>query len=350
MGEHKTTHDRRKAQRSTERRNRVREVISAPVRIRGVVGPDRKFDETTTTINFSPTGILIETSSETYYRTMRVVVTLPFDESTAAAQTEQEGRIVRISEPHQGRRTVAIALSQQEETAAAHQNTIHSATPHSATSNSATGHSAAHQEHHHEKEKKSHPGQHQEAPAVTGPASQKDAARATDAVAATNAPLILVVESETTASEFMKTYLTGEGYEVITVQTSAEAHLVLDQRIPSLLIAEVEGKGEDMPGYSLCSHMKQTPRLKPVPVMLITSSAYPSDYAKAHKIGAVVCMAKPFKRDRLGHVVKMLAPPPNASDLSSARNVAPPRQIAKPPVAAHPPAGKKFRLPSVFGR
>jgi hypothetical protein len=186
MGEHKTTHDRRKAARSTERRNRVREVISAPVRIRGVVGPDRKFDETTTTINFSPTGILIETSSETYYRTMRVLVTLPFDESTAAVQTEQEGRIVRIGDLHEGRRTVAIALSQQEETAAAHETTAHPATAHSATA------------HHHEKEKKSHAVKHEDAPVIAAPTEVKEAARATDVVAATNAPLILVVESETT--------------------------------------------------------------------------------------------------------------------------------------------------------
>jgi CheY-like chemotaxis protein len=328
MGEHKTTHDRRKAPRSTERRNRVREVISAPVRVRGVIGPDRKLDETTTTINLSPTGILIESSSDTYYRSMRLSVTLPYDESPTAFQTEQEGRVVRIGEPHHGRRSVAIAFSQPEEKVPAQPAVAH----------------------HQEKEKKSHPAKHEESPVVVAVKQHEPARAAEQVTAATNAPLILVVESETAASEFMKTYLTGEGYEVITVQTSAEAHLVLDQRIPSLLIAEVEGKGEEMPGYSLCSHMKQTPRLKPVPVMLITSSAYPSDYAKAHKIGAVVCMAKPFKRERLGHVVKLLAPPPNANDVAKA--VVPLRPaVAKPPAAVPPPSvGKKFRLPSVFGR
>src|ERR1700742_1877314 len=108
MGEHKTTHDRRKAPRSTERRNRIREVISAPVRVRGVTGPDKKLDETTTTINLSHTGILIETSSDTYYRSMRLSITIPYDKSTRSVQTEREGRVVRISEPQQGRRTVAI--------------------------------------------------------------------------------------------------------------------------------------------------------------------------------------------------------------------------------------------------
>ena len=102
----------------------------------------------------------------------------------------------------------------------------------------------------------------------------------------------------------MKKYLSSEGYEVITVATVEEAHGVLNQRTPSLLIAEIEG--DEKPGFVLCSHCKETPRLKRIPVMLMTSSAYPSDYAKAHSVGAVVCMAKPYKRERLGHVVKLL--------------------------------------------
>jgi hypothetical protein len=45
-------------------------------------------------------------------------------------------------------------------------------------------------------------------------------------------------------------------------------------------------------------------------VLLTTSSGYPSDYANAHSLGAVVCMTKPYKQERLGHVVRLLAPPP----------------------------------------
>jgi CheY-like chemotaxis protein len=81
---------------------------------------------------------------------------------------------------------------------------------------------------------------------------------------------------------------------------------------PALLISEIEG--EELPGYDLCAHVKSTPRLQTVPVVLTTSSAYPSDYANAHSLGAVVCMAKPFRCDRLGHVVRLLAPTPQAME------------------------------------
>jgi DNA-binding response OmpR family regulator len=147
----------------------------------------------------------------------------------------------------------------------------------------------------------------------------------------------------------MKTYLVAEGYEVITAATIAEARGVLDQRTPSLLIAEIEGEG--LPGYALCSHCKETPRLKPVPIMLMTSSAYPSDYAKAHSLGAIVCMAKPFKRERLGHIVRLLAPPPNANQGVPLRAPDPSRHSgAKQPHTSPAQKGRRLRLPPMFGR
>jgi DNA-binding response OmpR family regulator len=104
----------------------------------------------------------------------------------------------------------------------------------------------------------------------------------------------------------LKVYLMSEGYDVIAIASATEAHHVLEMFTPALLIAEIEG--EDLPGYELCAYVKSTPRLQTVPVMLMTSSAYPSDYANAHSLGAVVCIAKPYRQERLGHVVRLLAP------------------------------------------
>lgn len=305
------SHATKKHSRGGERRNREREIISTPVRVRGVVGPDRHFDETTTTVNLSPSGILIETTSDTYYRTMRVSVILAYEEAIGSVQVEQEGRVVRITDLSDGRRSVAIALA----------------------------HGTSEEKRQPEPDEK---GWDIVTKAVTTDAAGEPGARSV-------APLVLVLESETAASEFMKAYLSAEGYEVIAVETLAEARNVLEERTPSLLIAEVEGEG--MPGYSLCSHCKQTPRLKPVPVMLLTSSAYPSDYARAHSLGAVVCMAKPYKRERLGHVVRLLAPPPGANEATPVRQADASRHAGvKTSKASADAGGKRFRLSTVFGR
>ena len=42
--------------------------------------------------------------------------------------------------------------------------------------------------------------------------------------------------------------------------------------------------------------------------MLVTRNAKPEDYAASHNFGAVVCMAKPFKPDRMLQVVRLVAP------------------------------------------
>jgi CheY-like chemotaxis protein len=65
-----------------------------------------------------------------------------------------------------------------------------------------------------------------------------------------------------------------------------------------------------MTGHDLCLIIKRNDRLQRVPVILLTKSAQPADYSASHQLGAVVCMAKPFKPERLLHVVRLVAPPP----------------------------------------
>ena len=119
---------------------------------------------------------------------------------------------------------------------------------------------------------------------------------------------MLAVDADDVVREALRSYLTVNGYDVIAVKTGAEARQALTMLTPALLIAEVEGEG--LPGFDLCAHVKSHPRLRHIPVLLTTRSGNPSDYSNAHSLGAVVCMAKPYKQDRLGHVVRLLAPPP----------------------------------------
>src|ERR1700693_607788 len=96
--------------RTREQRNKTRAIISTPVRVRGLGPTHRHFDETTTTVNLSSAGILIETANSACYRNMKVSVTVPYDKSAGAMQIEQEGCVVRIGEWRGGRRSVAISL------------------------------------------------------------------------------------------------------------------------------------------------------------------------------------------------------------------------------------------------
>lgn len=260
---------------AADRRRRRRALISAPVRVRGVDVTNNGPDEISTTVDVSRFGILFVTSLDGYSRGLDVMVTFPYSSSQHVVQAEQPGRVVRVYETSDGRRRVAIALG-----VGVGEDLVDSS------------------------------GRKFEIAPTPVAALKKEPICISQSAAEdpSKKPLILTVDSEVALRDSLKAYLENEGYEVIAVTSNVEAREVLDIFTPALVIAEVEG--ENLPGFDVCAHVKSSPRLRHIPVVLVTRSAYPSDYSNAHSLGAIVCMAKPFKQERIGHVVRLLAPLP----------------------------------------
>jgi twitching motility two-component system response regulator PilG len=272
-----------------DRRKRRRALISAPVRVRGINVTDAVVDEISTTIDVSRAGILFISSSPNYARGMEVAVIFPYSTAPAALHAEQQGRVVRAFETPEGRYAVAIALGE-----GVGEDIVDACGRKLCDANGSL---------------------RPEAAVVTGAADASLAPLLTRGLTQnftrerdSKRPLVLVVDSDEMTRATLKAYLGGEGYDVMAVNNCEDAREVLNIFTPALVIAEVEGEG--LPGYDLCAHVKQTPRLKQIPVVLTTSSGYPSDYSNAHSLGAIVCMTKPYKQERLGHVARLLAPPP----------------------------------------
>lgn len=249
-----------------ERRRRRRAMVSIPIRIRRKDALAAGSYEVLTTVDISRLGILFITERRDYLRDATVCVVFPFSEGETQ-QIEQEARVVRVSELSNGRHAVAIALASPEPCPALRD---------------ASGPDSDHAE-----------AEQLTLGADSGRRGQLK-------------PLILILDSQTDFLEPIRPSLNDEGYEVITVINASDAHEVLKLFTPVMVIAEIEGDG--FPGYSLCAHVKATPRLQRIPVVLTTRSANPTDYSGAHALGAVVCMAKPFPKDRLLHIARLLAP------------------------------------------
>ena len=264
----------------SDRRKRRRALISAPVRVRGINATDSVVDETSTTIDVSRAGILFLSSSPNYARGMEVGVIFPYSTAPAALHAEQQGRVVRAFETPEGRYAVAVALGEGvgEDIVDSCGRKIMDASP------------------------------VPQSPLAPGAAPIGSNGIVLSREPNSKRPLVLVVDADEMVRTTLKGYLDCEGYDVIAVSNSPEGREVMKIFTPALVIAEVEGEG--LPGYDLCAHVKQSPRLQHVPVLLTTSSGYPSDYSNAHALGATVCMTKPYKQERLGHVVRLLAPPP----------------------------------------
>ena len=276
-----------------ERRLRRRARISALLRVRGLnlTNPQNP-DEVLTTIDVSRIGLLFLTCNQSYATGTEVAVTFPYSNAPTAIHAEQIGRIVRVVEVGDGRRAIAIALGRCPNTRVEEIIDASGRELVKPTTGCATGSFLA---------------------------SRLDPQK----------PLILAVDTNDRIRESLKTYFVAEGYEVIAVNNAPDARQVLEMTTPSLMIAEVEGEG--LPGFDLCALVKGTDRLRHIPVVLTTTSAYPSDYANAHSLGAVVCMAKPYKQERLGHVVRLLAPTLQAKHQPAPRSSLLQRRTANSP-------------------
>jgi CheY-like chemotaxis protein len=282
-----------------DRRKRRRAMISAPVRVRGLDLTNDGPDEISTTIDVSRNGILFVAKAGSYHKGMDVAVVFPYSGSPTAIHAEQCGRVVRTEALADGRMAVAVALG-----IGVGEDLI------DAAGKKLAGCSAA------------------ESVILVENAAKK--------------PLVLAMDPDGNVRVSVKTYLEAEGYEVIAVGSVVDACHVLDILQPALVLAEIEGEGlpgEGMPGYDLCVHIKETPRFKRIPVVLTTRSGYPSDYSNAHALGAIVCMAKPYKQERLGHIVRLLAPLPAHKEAPAAASCKPdPKRKAC--ATPHPGAGR----------
>jgi CheY-like chemotaxis protein len=244
-----------------ERRRRKRAKITAQVHMRGVNTPE-PFEEICKSVDVSRDGLLVTSARAGYWKGQRLEVVFPYSTAAAALNSSQPAEIVRVVE-QDGRYAVALQFINTKSDAAAKVD-----------------------------------------PSVA------DVRVSGNAMHAKQQSVVLAVESDPKTAEIMRNILSNDGYTVIIVPTAQQALDILRNTVPVVFLAEVEAK--DMSGHDLCLIIKRNDRLQRVPVILLTKSAQPADYSASHQLGAVVCMAKPFKPERLLHVVRLVAPPPTA--------------------------------------
>ena len=252
-------------EKPAERRRRLRTKLSAPVRVRLNSGSLQKA-EVCTTVDASRDGLLFTTKLAEYRRGMDLVITFPYSGAAGGVQHERTAVVARVFEMPEGRFGVGVRFYEGKRPEA-------------------------------RPDDEKIEGKLPKAPPTAG-----DVARDLEKPM----PLVLVVEADSRARDTIRTVLMSEGYVVEAVETGAEAVEFLRQRTPNLLITEIEIT--DMSGYDLCLIVKSNERLQRVPVVMTTRAGQPNDYSTAHALGAIVCMAKQYKQERLLHVVRMLAP------------------------------------------
>jgi CheY-like chemotaxis protein len=250
---------------AVERRRRKRAKISAQVHLRAVNAPE-PFEEVCMTVDVSRDGLQIAANRSGYWKGQQLSVTFPYSNSATALNQAQQAEVVRVTQVPGGKFSIGIQFLAARTDSRSERKSGNAFDPASAEAHAA-GHAQQRQQ-----------------------------------------SVVLAVEPDARSAETLRNMLQQDGYTVVTVPTAQDALEVLKTTVPAVFIAEVEC--EDMSGHDLCLIIKRNDRLQRVPVILLTRSAQPADYTASHEMGAVVCMAKPFKPERLQHVVRLVAPPP----------------------------------------
>jgi CheY-like chemotaxis protein len=246
-----------------DRRDRVRVQIEVPVRIRGGLGSKAYFEDVVKTVNITRSGLLFETRRTDYFVGDLLEVTCPYWENPTAINTPRQARVLRTAFAQDNTHAVALQYSSD---LATHVDPI---------------------------------------TARYAPSSEPNRIK------------ILAVESDPDLAFALRSMLEHDGYTIVVVPAACDALSILATEIPDALIIEAEG--QDLCGKDLCAIVKMNERLQKIPIILLTTSALPSDYATAHRLGAVVCMMRPCKPMQIRRAVHLVAPPPGTRSIYSAR-------------------------------
>ena len=112
---------------------------------------------------------------------------------------------------------------------------------------------------------------------------------------------VLVVDDEADIRELVSGVLEDEGYAVRSAADSTSALDAIDDRRPSLVLLDVWLQGSKLDGLQLLEQIKR--RDASLPVLMISGHGNLDTAVAAIREGAVDFIEKPFKADRLLHLV-----------------------------------------------
>ncbi|WHZ19297.1 MAG: Signal transduction histidine kinase CheA [Rhodanobacteraceae bacterium] len=117
--------------------------------------------------------------------------------------------------------------------------------------------------------------------------------------------LVMVVDDSITMRKVTTRVLEREQLEVVTAKDGVDALEKLQERIPDVMLLDIEMPRMD--GFELATHMKNDTRFRHVPIIMITSRTGEKHRERAFEIGVDRYLGKPYSEpDLLRNVKEML--------------------------------------------
>ncbi len=137
-------------------------------------------------------------------------------------------------------------------------------------------------------------------------------------------PRLLLADDSVTIQKVVNLTFADEGIDVITVGDGDTAMQMITENSPDVILADVHMPG--LSGYQICEMVRENPKTKDLPVVLLVGSFEPFDESEAARVGANAFLTKPFQsiRQLVTQVSDLIEAsssyrsepePPNAEDL-----------------------------------
>ncbi|HBD20907.1 MAG TPA: hybrid sensor histidine kinase/response regulator, partial [Arenimonas sp.] len=138
---------------------------------------------------------------------------------------------------------------------------------------------------------------------------EAELAAAAPAVVARRIPAVMVVDDSITMRKVTGRVLERHNFEVLTAKDGVDAIEKMAERVPDLMLLDIEMPRMD--GYELAQNMKSDPRLKDVPIIMITSRTGDKHRQRAFDIGVNRYLGKPYQEvELMRNVFEMLGMEP----------------------------------------
>ena len=110
-------------------------------------------------------------------------------------------------------------------------------------------------------------------------------------------PFALVVDDSITVRRVTQRLLERNGMKVMTAKDGLDAIGVLQDNLPDVILLDIEMPRMD--GYEVASHVRSDPRLREVPIVMITSRVGEKHRARAIELGVNDYLGKPYQEAQL---------------------------------------------------
>ncbi|HDS1125251.1 TPA: Hpt domain-containing protein [Stenotrophomonas maltophilia] len=118
-------------------------------------------------------------------------------------------------------------------------------------------------------------------------------------------PLVMVVDDSLTMRKVTGRILERHNFEVSVARDGVEALERLEERVPDLMLLDIEMPRMD--GYELATAMRADPRYREVPIVMITSRSGDKHRQRAFEIGVQRYLGKPYQElDLMRNVYDLL--------------------------------------------